>query len=121
MNIQSSSKLKKLEQIFGALNPEDKKTLLDFAEFLQLRSGQTDEVPQEKQDIPRPAQETVVAAIKRINRTYPMINPDKVFHETSSLMTEHVLHGREASEVIDDLQALFEQHYQEYLKDSDKA
>lgn len=120
MNIQAKSRLKQLENVYHSLTSEDKKTLLDFAEFLLARNGPAEEPVKEKQNIPRPEKESVVAAIKRINKTYPMINPDKIFHETSSLMTEHVLHGREASEVIDDLQALFEKHYQDYLADSDQ-
>lgn len=106
---------KKLQEIYDSLPAEARKSLLDYAEYLLSRAGSTEPIVQEKLDIPRPENESVIAAIKRVQKTYPMIERSKVFHETSSLMTEHVMQGREASEVIDDIQALFEKHYQEFL------
>jgi len=34
-----------------------------------------------------------------------------MLNETASLMTEHMIQGRTAIEVIDDLEALFQQRY----------
>jgi hypothetical protein len=37
-----------------------------------------------------------------------------MLNETSSLMAAHVLNGRPARDVIDDLEALFARHYDAY-------
>jgi hypothetical protein len=44
-----------------------------------------------------------------------MLERDKMLDDTSSLMMAHVIQGRAAHKVIDDLEKLFEQHYQRYL------
>jgi hypothetical protein len=36
-----------------------------------------------------------------------------MLNETSGLMTEHLMQGRPAPEVIDELEALFRRHYQQ--------
>ncbi len=74
--------------------------------------------PMEPIAISRPAQETVIAAIRRLAETYPMIDRSLVFSDTSALMTEHVMQGRPASEVIDELEALFSRLYQEFTAQS---
>lgn len=65
--------------------------------------------------IPRPEEESVVAAIKRLSESYHMLERSALLTETSSLMTAHVMHGRTADEVIDDLEALFQRHYEELV------
>ena len=103
---------KRLQEIFSGLTPAAAQQLLEFAEFLYARHAAAAppslSLPQE---IPRPAQESVVKAIKRLAATYPMLDRGKMLHETSALMTQHVVQGREAAAVIDDLEALFRQHY----------
>jgi hypothetical protein len=44
-----------------------------------------------------------------------MLDTDGLLDETSSLMGQHILHGREASTVINELQSLFEAKYKNYL------
>ena len=102
-----------LQSLAERLSPEEQNTLLDYAEFLVSRSAHTSE-PEitEPADVPRPAEETVVAAMRRLTQTYPMLNMDKLLHEASGLMSEHIMQGRAALEVIDDLQVLFDRHYQ---------
>lgn len=92
--------------------PEDKQQeLLEYAEFLHKRHGgaASAQVPLE---IPRPENETVVRAIKRLRETYPMLDPAKLLHETSELMFKHTMQGQPAGEVIDELEILFRRHYQ---------
>lgn len=84
--------------------------LLEFAEFLHRRYGGPSELP-EPENIARPAQESVVKAIKRLAATYPMIDRSKILHETSALMTQHVMQGRNAVEVIDELEVVFRRYY----------
>jgi hypothetical protein len=107
----------KLVAIAARLSKEERDKLLEFAEFLESRSSHAQshlqaQVPQSPLDIPRPEEESVIAAMQRLAKTYPMLNKDKLLHEAAGLMSEHVMHGREAAEVIDDLEALFVRHYE---------
>lgn len=117
MNIVSNKKTKKIKEIYDALPSESRKTLMDFAEFLFQRDADLAPVVSEKLDISRPEKESVVAALKRLNLTYPMIEKKLIFHQASSLMTEHVMQGRDVIEVIDELENLFGKHYQDFLQD----
>ena len=108
---------KKLMQHFRRLEKSNQQALLQFAAFLE-HSQTLDTATQRTtvafptpEPIPRPKQESVVKAIKRLTATYPMIDRDLLLNETSQLMTEHVLHGKSAPQVIDELEALFQQHY----------
>jgi hypothetical protein len=92
--------------------PEDKRDeLLQYAEFLHARFG----VPAgsaDPLDIPRPSEESVVRAIQRLRATYPMLDPAKLLNETSVLMSQHVMQGRDVVTVIDELEILFRTHYE---------
>ena len=104
---------KKLLRLLETLSAEQQDTVFAFVEFLAARNPTFDvAIPQEPQAIPRPPEETVVKAIKRLRETYPMLNTDKLLHETSSFMMKHVMHGKPAVEVIDDLEALFVRYYE---------
>jgi len=105
---------KQLNRLFSRLPDEEKKTLLAFAEFLVSRSGLEEEpVSSEPNYIPRPEKETVIGAIRRLSKTYPMLDKATMLNETSSLMGEHVLHGQSAPDVIDKLEVVFQRHYEE--------
>lgn len=116
MNIIEKKHKKDISDIYHSLSAEAQQSLMDFAEFLSQRDGNMPAEKLQKLDISRPADESVVAALKRLNLCYPMIERKLVFHEASSLMTEHIMQGRDATEVIDELEQLFENHYQEYLQ-----
>lgn len=95
------------------LSEGERRILLDFAEFLAARAAPAASAPAtEPLPIPRPERETVVRAIKRLRATYPMLDPRKLLHETSHCMTLHVVQGRPAAEVIDELELVFSRHYQ---------
>ena len=64
----------------------------------------------------RPEEESVIAAVRRLSQTYHMLDKGQMLHETSSLVTAHVVQGRPAPEVIDELQTLFESRYHEHLE-----
>ncbi len=98
---------------FRRLPQAERRSLLDFAEFLAARGAPAaaPDVPGEPLAIPRPAEETVVRAIRRLRSTYPMLDPRKLLHETSHWMTQHAVHGRPAAEVIDELEGVFARHY----------
>ena len=112
---------KKLLQQFRSLTENQRETLLDFAAFLATRE-EVAEASEPAQPVPmeRPAQESVVKAIKRLMATYPMLERNKLLHETSNQMTRHVIHGIPAVTVIDDLEALFHSHYEAYITPPDK-
>jgi len=107
----------KLAQIFATLPEREQKTLLDFAEFLQSRAPRVAAEVSEPLDIPRPEEESVVGAIKRLKQTYPMVHRSAVFNETSELMMQHMLKGRAAGDIIDELEIIFEQKFQALIKD----
>ncbi len=107
---------RQLVALFERLDAGSQQSLLDYAQWLVERrgAGQAPEaVPSKPLDIPRPETESVVKAIRRLTKTYPMVDRDKLFNETSSLMTQHVMHGREAKEIIDELEALFRNAYEQ--------
>ncbi len=106
---------KRLLEILERLPPEQAQQLLDYAEFLFARHG-GEEVPAAPLDIGRPADESVVVAIKRLRLTYPMLDPAKLLNETYDLMSQHVMRGRAAVEVIDELEALFRRHYEDLTR-----
>ncbi len=109
-----------LHALYQSLSSEDKHSLVAFAEFLQQRSSLKKESrPQQLQlpgDMQRPQQESVVAAIRRLSSCYPMLEKKTLLHETSDLMSSHVLKGRAVADVIDDLEVLFSSRYEEYSK-----
>ncbi|CAK0776406.1 Crp/Fnr family transcriptional regulator [Gammaproteobacteria bacterium] len=103
---------------FVRLSPTDQATVVAFIDFLASRATPPPEsvpAPQVPEDIPRPAQETVIAAIRRLSARYPMLERDVLLDRASSLMTEHLLQGRTASSAIDELERLFATQYQSYL------
>ena len=102
---------KRLLEILARLPGEVATTLLEFAEFLDSKHGQ-EAVAAEPLEIPRPQDESVVEAIKRLADTYPMLDTEHLLHETGELMTQHIMQARPATEVIDDLQHLFHNHYE---------
>ncbi len=108
---------------YSRLDPERRRSLLAFAAFLaQEQAGEAEETAEpvsleRPREIPRPAKESVVGAIKRLSQTYPMLERSELLDETSALMSAHIMQGREASAVIDDLEALFRSHYERYAGD----
>lgn len=105
-----------LVRLFRSLGPEDRHSLLAFAEFLSQRGDRQEEdaAPLDPEPIARPRTETVVGAIKRLSRSYSMLDRSRMLNETSSLMAAHVVNGRPSAEVIDELEELFQRHYAEY-------
>jgi len=108
----------KLSALYRGLCSEDQQTLMAFAEFLKQRSSLEEESRPRQLQLPgnmeRPQKESVVAAIRRLSSCYPMLDKETLLHETSDLMSSHVLKGRAAIEVIDDLEELFSSRYDEY-------
>ena len=95
--------------------------MIEFAEFLankEVGDESASETIPEPVAIDRPSDETVISAIKRLTASYPMLDKDKLFGETSNLMMLHVMKGEDAEIVIDKLEIVFQEHYQK-LVDTD--
>ncbi|HID48534.1 MAG TPA: Crp/Fnr family transcriptional regulator [Chromatiales bacterium] len=105
---------KKLLDLYRGLPREVAEQLLAYAEFLAQRHPPEAMTPAAPLDIPRPGEETVIAAVKRLSRTYPMLNKDTMLHETSGLVAQHLLQGRAAQEVIDELEMVFRREYEKH-------
>lgn len=119
-----------LLELFRTLGASERAHLLAFAQFLHSRRGGGSpadavsarmpgpvEIP-EPVAIPRPEEESVVKAVKRLARTYPMLDKSKMLTDTSALVMQHVVQGRDAAEVIDELEIVFQRHY-ERLKNTE--
>ena len=106
---------KDLLKFFRALAPEQQDTLFAFAEFLAARTAETPRELGEPEPIPRPAEEKVVQAIKRLRLTYPMLDHSKMLHEISEHMTQHLVMGKQASDVIDEMEIVFRSHYEQLI------
>ena len=109
----------RLLEVHSALTPDNRDSLLSFAEFL-LSSQPADQTAAEETpptplaaplEFPRPDSETVVGAIRRLRETYPMIPRKAVFQHSSTLMTRHIVEGTDTVVVVDELEALFLSEY----------
>jgi len=111
---------RELLALFRKLDERKSQTLLEFARFLAQQGASPEQsVEAEPLGIPRPQNESVVGAIRRLSENYPMLNRDTLVHDTSSLMTAHVMHGRSAFEVIEQLEELFERAYRTHRSNED--
>jgi len=105
---------KKLLKIYNQLTESAQSSLMDYADFLLDKYPNVQEAQTEPNFIPRPEKESVIAAIKRLSATYPMLKDSSLFNQTSTLMTQHIMQGREASIVIDEIEVIFQTQYAEY-------
>lgn len=94
---------------FDRLDEAQQDALMDFAAALAVRDdGSATAVMRTE---PRPADESVVAAIRRLTRSYPAAERRRLMGPVSKLMAEHTLQGRAAAEVINELEAVFERQH----------
>jgi hypothetical protein len=110
-----------LLKLFRELAEGEQAILLAFAQFLGSRRVAASvtspvrpvTVP-EPEAIERPAQESVVGGLKRLSRTYPMLDKSEMLSATSDLVATHIMQGTDAAIVIDELEAIFEKHYRQF-------
>ncbi len=110
------SELERLQQIYRALPHQEQQALLYFAEFLQQNSEPVEQEKQTPLEIPRPEQEKVIHALQRLAKTYPMLKHEQLLKQGADLMSAHLVSGRDAVAVIDELEEIFRNHYQRYLE-----
>jgi len=113
-----------LLDLLHRLGATDQASLLAFAEFLCSRlpaagaaTGQPQKIP-DPEPISRPPQESVVAGLKRLARTYPMLDKSEMLSATSDIVATHIMQGTESSAVIDQLEAIFREHYRRLKSDA---
>jgi len=100
-----------LASIFEDLPEKDQNTLFEFAEFLKSRAPEPASKITEPLGIVRPQEESVVSAIKRLKKNYPMVSQKELLNETSEFMMQHMMQGKAAKDVIDELEMLFENKF----------
>jgi hypothetical protein len=112
---RGSETARRVAEIVDRLPEDQRQTLLRFAEFLLAEAPETESVPEtlpEPKAIPRPAEESVIKAMRRLSETYFMLERGKLLNETSALMAQHVMQGRDVVEVVDELEVIFATHYE---------
>ncbi len=113
-----SSEFNRLKCLFAGLSIADKFSVVSFAEYLHHRASSFEAEVRLKSInvIVRPVEERVPAALKRLRLTYPMLEASDLLAEASDLLSQHLMLGRLASDVIDDMEILFHRHYEVYCE-----
>ncbi|MBF0435449.1 MAG: hypothetical protein HQL77_08770 [Magnetococcales bacterium] len=106
-----------LQKIEQQLNEANRETLLKFAQFL-LQQEQTstspESPPREPLNIPSPANETVVQALKRLKKSYPMIEADIGLLDAASQFVMQKVLGHPDAELIRKMEKLFLDAYEKW-------
>ncbi len=106
------SKERQLRAVLEALTDTEVTSVLDFAQYLRDRRPVAPNYSAEIVEVPRPEDESVIDAIRRLTQTYPMLDRGTVFNEASSLMALHVMQGESREQTINRLEALFHSRYE---------
>jgi hypothetical protein len=109
---------KKLLEYYRNLPDEVAQQLVEYAEFLSVRHSTEAKEISSPEKISRPEKESVVIAVKRLTATYSMLNTDKLLDKTASLVSQNMLQGRDAVEVIDELEVIFKKQYDILIEES---
>lgn len=110
---------RKLLSTFRKLDDQSQKMLLSYSEFL---ATQDKHLHLETVTIEKPKtvlvneNETVVGAVKRLSASYYMLKGPELLNAATNLMSQHIMLGRESSEVILELESLFKTQYRDYCE-----
>lgn len=109
-----------LMQLYRGLGPADQATLLAFAEFLSTRTAARPATVSRKpvaipdpEPIERPPGESIVGGLKRLAKTYPMLDKSEMLSATSDLVASQIMQGTDPAAVIDQLEDIFREHYEQ--------
>jgi len=102
-----------LLRIWSTLGRNERASLLAYGELLSERAVFVGSSP--AQPLSRPAEETIVTAVRRLTRSYPTLDRRRLMAEVAELMGAHVLGSRPLAEVIDELEGVYERHYRAQL------
>jgi len=128
-----------LLDLYHQLSEHDAHALVRYAEFLAGyeqttadivdadivdEEESTEPTPSEpEQGIPqpekveRPEKERVVDALKRLSATYPMLEKKNLLDKASELVAQHVMFGKPAPQVIDEIETIFSNAYDKFVAD----
>ena len=111
---------KHLLQLFSRLTAGDQASLLAFAEFLGSRGASETAVVRRKpvvipdpEQIDRPQQESIVGCLKRLAKTYPMLDKNEMLKATSDLVATNIMQGGDTVAAVDELERIFRDHYEQ--------
>lgn len=115
------------------LSEPDKQTLLRFAAFLANDpdtpaiemtgagpAATETRIPQ-PQLIERPEKERVADALKRLTASYPMLDKKNLLGKASELVAQHVMFGKPANVVIDEIEDMFAKAYDRFVREAGKG
>ena len=117
MRIKTDQARRRLLAAWQQLGEEDKRTVSLFAEFLAQKTSDSTEkektaIPQFPLLIPKPEKESAVLALKRLKKSYPMIETDlSLLDDASQCLMKKVM-GSTDEAVILKLEELFANRYQ---------
>lgn len=119
MFITTDQEQKRLLTAWQLLGKEERRTVRLFAEFLSHQTDlntteKTTLTPQTPHPIPKPEKESAVLALKRLKKTYPMIEADLALLDDASRLLLKKIMGTTDAAVIIDLEELFAQRYREW-------
>lgn len=121
-----------LLDLFNTLSEQDAHTLLRFAEFLAGQevsslpmaappdTASSLDMPKPEK-IARPAEERVVDALKRLSATYPMLEKKTLLNKASELVAQHVMFGKPAKLIIDEIEAIFAEAYDKFVAEQKRG
>ena len=119
---QLSKAERQLCKLYKNLNDNNREALMSFAEFLNSKT--LDLNPKETEavlQVPLPFEvdenESVVKGIKRLKSSYFMIENEDLLHEVSAFMTQHVMQGVSAVEIMPEIEKVFKKFYEQYKQD----
>jgi hypothetical protein len=105
----------RLLDVWRQLGAAEKLTLFQFAQFLHSQQTESQEpISQQPLNLPRPESESVVKALKRLKKNYPMIDADMGLLDDASRLIMEKVTGTPDPEVIEKLEALFLERYQRW-------
>jgi len=110
-----NAKERSLINFFRKLDQQQKSSLLSYAEFLSTQTPVLEKQIEQPHDIPAAENESVVAALRRLSKSYFMLENQTLLNDATNLMSQHVIQGRDALEVIGELEELFRLGYQSYI------
>ena len=107
---------RELLSLFKQLDQAEQQVLTRYARFLLADSGVVTSVAslQQPRGLTRPESETVMKALKRLSENYFMLDKDSLLHSCAGKVSDHLLHKRDSDKVIDEIEEIFNGHYESY-------
>lgn len=128
----------RLLEYYRQLSPQDSHALLRFAAYLATNQATNQGVPEaemaaqpivseatasvpQPQLTPRPQNERVVDALKRLSASYPMLEKKKLLDQSSTLVAQHIMFGKPARDIIDQIEKVFADAYAAFVREQGRG